>query len=91
MPIKCSGCNAPCCRIIGKLDPSLDRGDLCCKYLDEDTCKCKIYAQRPLICNSDLMYDKLFKGVISREEYDKQNAAACETLRTNYSSKGEFK
>lgn len=95
MPINCSNCRAYCCRVIGKLDPSLDRGDCVCKYLNEETCKCSIYDKRPLICNTDLMYDKLFKGLIPREQYDALNAASCEQLRTmhddhsNYNSKGE--
>lgn len=93
MAIKCEGCRAYCCRVIGKLDPSLDRGDLCCKHLTEDY-KCKIYEHRPLICDTDRLYNAFFKGIMSREEYDKLNADGCRKLReSNYSRKveGEFK
>lgn len=94
MPIKCDGCSAPCCRVIGRIEPTLDRGDLCCKHLDEETVKCKIYNDRPLICNTDKLYETVF-NFMPREEYDKLNSIACKELKemaTNYlanSIKGE--
>lgn len=80
MGMKCNSCKAYCCRVIGKLDPSLDRGDLCCKHLTEDN-KCEIYENRPLICNTDRVYDAFFKGIMTREEYDNINSESCRILK----------
>lgn len=80
MAINCSGCHAYCCRKIGLLDPTLDRGDCTCKYLDESTCKCKIYESRPLICNTDRLYDAVF-NFMPRDEYDANNALGCKSLK----------
>jgi hypothetical protein len=82
--IKCDNCNAPCCRQIGKVRQDLDRGDGACIHLD-DNCKCKIYEHRPLICDTDRLYNAFFKGIMPREEYDKLNADGCRKLReSNY-------
>ena len=32
----CTGCGL-CCRVVGRISKELDRGDLVCKYLNEDT------------------------------------------------------
>lgn len=80
--IDCSKCHGYCCRKAGLLDPNLDRGDGCCKYLNKDN-KCDIYDHRPLICNTDRMY-VLFFNNMSREEYDKLNNEACIKLRNEY-------
>lgn len=89
MPINCSHCHAYCCRVIGKLDPSLDRGDLVCKHLTQDN-KCDIYENRPLICNTDRMYTTLYKDIMTREEYDAVNAQGCAAL-SNYFENNELK
>lgn len=78
--IHCGSCKAYCCRKIGLLDPTLDRGDLCCKHLTEDN-KCEIYENRPLICNTDRVYEAFFKGIMTREEYDKANYESCKALK----------
>ena len=80
--IDCSKCHGYCCRKAGLLDPNLNRGDGCCKYLNKDN-KCDIYDHRPLICNTDRMYELFFTN-ISREEYDKLNNEACSKLRNEY-------
>lgn len=80
--IDCSKCHGYCCRKAGLLDPNLNRGDGCCKYLNKDN-KCDIYDHRPLICNTDRMY-QLFFNNMSREEYDKLNNEACLKLRKEY-------
>lgn len=80
MAINCAGCKAYCCRVIGKLDHSLDRGDLCCKHLTEDN-KCDIYENRPLICNTDRVYNNFFKGIMTRKEYDNINSESCRNLK----------
>lgn len=83
MAIKCENCKAYCCRKIGLLDPSLDRGDGACKHLTKDN-KCEIYENRPLICNTDKVYELFFNGIMTREEYDKLNADSCIKLRNEY-------
>ena len=80
--IDCSKCHGYCCRKAGLLDSNLNRGDGCCKYLNKDN-KCDIYDHRPLICNTDRMYELFFTN-ISREEYDKLNNEACLKLRNEY-------
>lgn len=81
--IKCENCKGYCCRVIGRINPELDRGDLVCKHFDEETHRCKIYEHRPLICNTDILYETFYKDMMSREEYDRINAQGCASL-TNY-------
>lgn len=78
--IDCKHCKAYCCRRIGLLRPDLDRGDLACIHLTDDY-KCDIYEHRPLICNTDRVYDAFFKGIMTREEYDKVNSESCRNLQ----------
>ena len=79
MPINCGKCRAPCCRKIGLINKEMDRGDGVCLYLNDDN-KCEIYEYRPIICNTDKIYEKYLKNRISREEFDKLNQEACEYL-----------
>lgn len=76
--IKCGNCKAYCCREAPRLMPELDRGDGICQFLTSDN-KCAIYEDRPLICNTDKVYERYFKH-LSREEYDKMNTEACNYL-----------
>ena len=80
MPIDCKGCNAPCCRHIGLVSRELDRGDGVCRYLTDDS-RCSIYADRPAICNTDRIFDRFFRGRITREEFDRINERSCKELR----------
>ena len=59
----------------------LNRGDGICKYFDEQTHLCSIYDDRPEKCNIDKAYEWLFKGVVTKEEYYKQNYLACKELK----------
>lgn len=83
MPIKCKNCKAYCCRKIGLIDPSLDRGDCVCKHLTDDN-KCDIYDNRPLIYSVDRLYESVYKYVMTREEYDRINADCCIKLRNEF-------
>lgn len=80
--IDCTGCKAPCCRHVGDvpLMKQNDRGDGVCRFLDDDS-RCTIYSSRPLVCNTDKLFDVLFSGSMGREEFDAMNAKACEVLR----------
>lgn len=76
MPIDCSKCNGCCCHHV---IPSLDRGDGVCKHLVNG--KCSIYDHRPLICDTDRLYEVFYKNIMTKEEFIKLNLQACEKLR----------
>lgn len=59
--------------------PELDRGDGICLFLSDDN-KCQIYDKRPLICNTDAVYERYFSH-LPREEYDKLNKSSCDKLK----------
>ena len=63
----CTKCGV-CCRHIAKILPDYDRGDGVCKYLTKDNL-CRIYDNRPFICNIDKIYDNFFKGRMELEEF----------------------
>lgn len=70
-----------CCRHINRTDmlKEYDTGNGICKYLKDN--KCSIYANRPDICNVDLMYEKFFKKYMSKEEYYNINIEVCNQLK----------
>ena len=90
MITKCSQCKGLCCRRIGQFQfmKIYDRGDGVCKYLTEEN-KCEIYDHRPLICNTDRLYELFYVNKITREEYDRLNDEACEQLKRLYNEKEE--
>lgn len=57
-----------------------DRGDGTCKYLTEEN-TCAIYADRPQICNTDLMYERVYSRFMTRDEFDKMNTSVCLSLK----------
>ena len=75
--IDCSKCNAPCCR---NVVDDLSRGDGVCRFLDEETNRCSIYDRRPLICNTDKMFEAFYSQFMSRDEFDEMNRRACRGL-----------
>ena len=76
-------CCGLCCMNLDNSDlySDLNRGDGICKYFDQQTHLCSIYDERPEKCNIDKAYERLFKGVITKEEYYKQNYLACKELK----------
>ncbi len=62
-PYSCEQCGA-CCRHINLIPEmsSYNRGDNICKYLQDDN-KCKIYKNRPNICNSQYLYNTFFSDM----------------------------
>lgn len=78
MPIDCSKCKGLCCRHVVT---DLDRGDGTCKNFDETTFKCKIYEKRPLICNTDAMFERFYSKFMSRDQFDNMNKKACKMLQ----------
>lgn len=83
MAINCKDCKAYCCRKIGMVNKDLDRGDGVCKHLDENN-KCEIYNNRPLICNTDRLYEVLYSKFMSKEEWVLLNIKGCEKLHEDF-------
>lgn len=82
MKFKCDMCGL-CCKNVGKsfLQAEFDRGDGVCKNYDDETRLCKIYSNRPIVCNVSAYYEKFLSQVISREEFYKMNYKVCEELK----------
>lgn len=79
---RCIKCGL-CCRNIDKI-PELkeyDQGNGVCIHLTGDNL-CDIYDSRPEICNVDITYEKKYKNLISRDEYDRLNEEGCKLLQT---------
>ncbi len=76
----CEHCGC-CCRNLDKSDiyAALDRGDGVCKYLNGNDCL--IYENRPLLCRIDESYNKMFKGLMSRENFYDINKQVCKKLQ----------
>lgn len=82
---QCDMCGC-CCRSVGTSNvyKHLDRGDGVCRYYEDVTHKCGIYATRPLICNIDAAYDKYFADKMSRKEFHKLNYLSCENFKKKF-------
>ena len=82
---ECDKCGL-CCINLSKssIYADLDRGDGICINYDEKTHLCKIYQERPLKCNIDVMYEKYFKETMNKEEYYNMNHKSCDLLKSNY-------
>ena len=82
MTFKCDCCGL-CCRSLKKV-PALtnfDRGDGVCIHLRDDNL-CSIYEHRPEICNVDLMYEKYYSSIYTKEEFYKLNEKQCEKIKS---------
>lgn len=80
MPIDCSKCkHHNCCRNVIK---ELDRGDGTCRFFDDVLLICKCYNSRPHICNTDWIYEHVYKERMSRDEFDRLNKEACNYLES---------
>lgn len=82
---KCDMCGL-CCRSVSKSDvyKHLDRGDGTCKYYEDQTHKCSIYATRPIICNVEGFYEKFLMGKINKEKFFELNYVACSKLKSEF-------
>lgn len=78
----CDKCGI-CCKNLDKNEiyATLNRGDGVCKNLDENTNLCKIYNNRPLLCNVVEAYKKIFSKYLSYTKYEKLNKENCKILR----------
>ena len=78
-------CCGLCCRQVRKYPDfakEYDRGDGVCKHLMNDN-RCAIYETRPDICNVDLMYERYFFKIKTREEFYKINKKQCESFKSS--------
>lgn len=78
----CTRCGS-CCRKIGEVffARHMARSDGVCKYFDESTNLCSIYAERPIFCNVDAYYEKFLRDEMSREEFYRRNKNACKQMQ----------
>ena len=82
MKFECDLCGL-CCRNIRLsyfYKPELDRGDGICKNLLEDN-RCKIYNDRPIVCNVDAYYEKYLSKMMSRQQFYAMNYKMCAELK----------
>ena len=79
-PYPCQQCGC-CCKNVNLFDEmrALDRGDGICKNLTNNNL-CKIYSQRPNLCNGQYVYENFFSN-ISVEEYHRMIANLCKKIR----------
>lgn len=52
-----------------------------CEKYDAETKKCTVYDTRPDVCRVDVVYDKVYKHAMSRQEYYRLDEAACGALQ----------
>lgn len=88
MAINCNGCKGYCCRVAGMLMRELDKGDGSCIFLNKDY-KCDIYDHRPLICNTDRLYERYFKETYTKEQWTKMQEEACRGLHERFREEEE--
>ena len=79
---KCEQCGC-CCRKVGKtiIGKHMALPNGICKYLNQETNLCTIYAHRPIFCNVDAYYDKYYINEMSREEFYRLNKLECIKLQ----------
>lgn len=83
MAFECDKCGL-CCRRVGRFPfmKEYDRGDGVCKHLTDDNL-CAIYEDRPEVCNTGLLYERVYSRSMSREEYDAMNMMACHQIKSS--------
>lgn len=59
-----------------------DDGTGKCKYLKDNLCT--IYNKRPLLCNSEMLYEQKYKSKISKQEYYNFLKEQCNILKKIY-------
>lgn len=78
MNFPCTSCGA-CCRHL----PShsvLNTGNGTCRHLDAVTQRCAVYAERPLICQIDALYQQRLSTQLTPRVYYLVQAAGCVAL-----------
>ena len=76
---QCSKCGG-CCRRIKNVLPKLDRGDGVCTHLSTENL-CRIYKDRPWICNVNGIYEKYFSNLITRQKFFEVTYEFCKLFQ----------
>ena len=76
-------CCGLCCRNVRRslLQVTFDRGDGICKFLDTESNLCKIYDNRPIVCNVESYYEKFLADKFSRKDFYELNYKVCKSLK----------
>lgn len=71
-----------CCKNIHLIEElkDFDMGNGVCRYLDTENNLCKIYKNRPEICNVEKSFDNYYKNFYTEEEYLALNYKGCQLL-----------
>lgn len=78
----CTQCGA-CCSSIENIEFLKEyNNNGICENLENK--KCSIYETRPLLCNLDESYKKIFSAYMTKEEFYRSNAKACNILQEKY-------
>jgi Fe-S-cluster containining protein len=80
MKFPCTQCGQ-CCRNISGVPGSiaLDRGDGVCKHLVGK--HCGVYANRPVICNVDAIFNLNFKSIMTKKQFYTLNLNYCKKIQ----------
>lgn len=83
--MKCDKCGI-CCKLFRVLElphelKQFDDGTGKCKYLRNNLCE--IYPNRPAVCNSEWVYENLFKN-LSRDAFEEMMVRYCTQLKKEY-------
>ena len=82
---QCDMCGLCCQRVgLSNVYKHLDRGDHVCRYYEDDTHRCGIYDERPIICNVEAFYENHMKEKMSKEKFFELNYSVCENLKAEY-------
>jgi len=92
MNFPCTGCGL-CCQNISTIKElhSFDLGNGVCKYLNLLDNSCKIYENRPDICQVDKMFKIKYSNYFSKDEFYIENAKVCNALQENYGIDKSFR
>ena len=88
----CTACGL-CCQHIGQIEElkEFDLGNGICKYFDISTNGCKIYNDRPEICQVEKMFELKYNKYFTKEEFYMLNAKACNDLQNSYGIDKSFR
>ncbi|WP_339289054.1 YkgJ family cysteine cluster protein [Ureibacillus sp. FSL K6-0786] len=77
--IPCTSCGACCASIDGiEFLSKFNQNGICDKLKNN---QCSIYESRPLLCRIDDSYDQLFSSYMTKQEFYRLNAKACNELQ----------
>ncbi|WP_157072728.1 YkgJ family cysteine cluster protein [Photobacterium sanguinicancri] len=80
-PFPCNGCGKCCANVhLSEITLPLSRGDGICRHLDTATRRCKIYDNRPKICQVELQYREHYSEQFSWDDFIAINLEICESL-----------